>query len=218
VIETDILVILDRSGSMQDRKSDHEGGLRSFVEDQQRGSGDVRFTLVQFDTADPCEIVYDRVAMNVVGPITLIPRGGTPLLDAIGKAVAHLRLQQVKEPATQTIVMIITDGYENSSTEWTLPRVKDLLTETEKNGAKVLFLGADIDAFDQAAQLGVMRGGALNFAATPQSIGSIYCITSDKVLRSRQHVNSGGTVTSANAMLNYTDEERSTVLNSTTKE
>ena len=101
--DLDILLILDRSGSMQERKADHEGGVRSFVEDQRQLEGDVRFTLVQFDTNDPCEIVYDRVPITAVGPIHLIPRGGTPLLDAVGKAVAHLRLRQTTEPSASGI-------------------------------------------------------------------------------------------------------------------
>src|SRR4051812_47875829 len=110
MIDLDILVILDRSGSMESAKADHIGGLRSFVADQRALGGDVRLTLTQFDTVNPCEILYDRTPLEQVGPIELIPRGGTPLLDAVGLALAHLKAQQLTAPAAQTIVMVVTDG------------------------------------------------------------------------------------------------------------
>jgi len=105
----DLLVILDRSGSMQTGKEDHEGGLRSFVEDQRKLSGDVRFTLVQFDTTNPCEVVYDRAKLEDVTNISLIPRGGTPLEDAIGQSLTHLS----KYSPDEVICMIITDRPEH---------------------------------------------------------------------------------------------------------
>jgi Mg-chelatase subunit ChlD len=150
MIDLDILVILDRSGSMQDAKSDHEGGLRSFVEDQRSLAGEVRFTLVQFDTTDPCEVVYDRVALDLVTDVTLVPRGGTPLLDAMGLAIAHLKKQQALAPAAHTLVMVVTDGEENSSHEWSKAQVKALVDELEKGTGKVLYLGANVDAFAEA--------------------------------------------------------------------
>ena len=87
---TEIVVLLDRSGSMQHGKDDHEGGLMSFVEDQQQLEGDVRFTLIQFDNVEPCEIVYDGVSIAEVDQVKLIPRGGTPLLDAVGRGINDL--------------------------------------------------------------------------------------------------------------------------------
>lgn len=215
MIDWDILVILDRSGSMQDARADHEGGLRAFVEDQKAMSGDVRFTLAQFDTTNPCEIVYDRVPIDTVEVIELVPRGGTPLLDAIGKAVAHLRARQSQQPASQTLVMVVTDGQENSSTEWTLPRVKALLTEVEQAGAKTLFLGANLDAFAEAAAVGVQHAHALNYSNTSASVGAMYDITSRKILRSRTLHAMGATGQSVNAALDYTDEERAEVSGTT---
>src|SRR3954470_19575997 len=138
MIDLDILVILDRSGSMESAKGDHIGGLRSFVEDQKSLGGDVRLTLVQFDTVNPCDIVFDRLPLADVGPIDLVPRGGTPLLDAMGLAIAHLLARQSAEPAAHTITMVVTDGEENSSHEWDLARVKQLVTELEKKGGQVL--------------------------------------------------------------------------------
>src|SRR5687767_5131529 len=115
---TEIVVLLDRSGSMQHGKDDHEGGLMSFVEDQQQLEGDVRFTLIQFDNVEPCEIVYDGVPIGDVDQIKLIPRGGTPLLDAVGLTIAHIAERLADAKPDQVVVMIITDGQENSSREY----------------------------------------------------------------------------------------------------
>ncbi len=110
---TEIVVLLDRSGSMQHGKDDHEGGLMSFVEDQQQLEGNVRFTLIQFDNVEPCEIVYDGVPIADVDQIKLIPRGGTPLLDAVGLTIAHVAERLADTKPDQVVVMIITDGQEN---------------------------------------------------------------------------------------------------------
>lgn len=211
MIDLDILVILDRSGSMQDAKSDHEGGLRSFVEDQRSMAGEVRFTLVQFDTTDPCEVVYDRVALDVVKEITLVPRGGTPLLDAVGEALAHLQKQQLVEPAIATIVMVVTDGEENASKEWTKTRVKALVDDMEKAGAKILYLGANVDAFAEAGSLGVGAAGALNYHPTFASVQAAYAITSNKVANARNLMRGGASAMCVSSSLDYTDEERGIV-------
>lgn len=221
----DILVILDRSGSMEDAKSDHEGGLKSFVKDQADLDGDVRFTEVQFDSKDPCEILYDRVPIREVGEITLIPRGGTPLLDAIGRAVSHLEAKQIAEPSDYTVCMIITDGHENASTEWTTARVKARIADLEKKRWKFIFLGADIDAFGEAGQIGMAMGGVASFSnASAASVGATYAVTSAKMSRSRgiraMAGAQGMSMTTAYAAiedsLNYTEAERSDMLNGTT--
>lgn len=222
MIDWDLLVVLDRSGSMQSARTDHEGGLRSFVEDQRTLGGDVRFTLVQFDSVDPCEVVYDRVPLADVLALTLTPRGGTPLLDAVGRAVAHLRGRQALAPAARTLVLIITDGEENSSTEWTRPRVKALLAEVEAADGQVLFLGANIDAFADAGALGIAHTHAINFLQTPASVAATYTLTSDKLLRSRGLQQAGASSALVSEAMNYTDSDRAvvrgTVQTSTTQE
>ena len=211
MIDMDVMVILDRSGSMQDRRADHEGGVRSFIEDQRTLPGDVRFTLVQFDTTDPCEIVYDRVPLADVGPVMLVPRGGTPLLDAIGKGVAHLRAQQAKAPATQTVIMIVTDGEENSSREWTKDRVTALIDEIGKLGMQTLFLGAGIDAFAEAGGMGFAMTNTMASPNTPASLNAAYMINSDKVKMARSMSAAGMSVGAIAQAYNYTAEERATV-------
>lgn len=203
----DLLVILDRSGSMQDARADHEGGLKSFVEDQRDLAGDVRLTLVQFDTEAPCEVVYDRTPVADVTDIRLIPRGGTPLFDAVGKAVSHLRAQ-LSETA-QVVVMVITDGQENASREWTKARVKALVTELEAKAWSFLFLGANMDAFAEGAAIGISGMTSVNFNnARPDTVHAAYSVTSSNVLRSRGLASSGASRQAVTACLNYTDDQR----------
>lgn len=190
---TEIVVILDRSGSMEDRKKDHEGGLRSFVEDQKGLEGDVRFTFIRFDTIDPCEVVYDGVPIEQVGKIELIPRGGTPLLDAVGMGLAHVekRLKDAKANPDQVVVMVITDGEENSSREWTKAKVADRIKALEKEGWHFLFLAANIDAFSEASTMGIGQHTASGFANSAVGTMSIYAATSANLLTNRADIASG---------------------------
>lgn len=204
----DILVILDRSGSMQDAKSDHEGGLRSFVEDQRGLDGDVRFTLVQFDTQNPCEIVYDRTPIADVKDVLLIPRGGTPLLDAVGRAVSHLRAEL--PPNENVVVLVITDGEENDSHEWTKDRVKSLVAELEGKGWSFLFLGANVDAFAEAAAIGISATTSLGFsnAGGAGTVGAAYAATSSNILHSRRAMAAGMSRAQAASFMSYTAQQR----------
>jgi uncharacterized protein YegL len=210
----DVCVILDRSGSMQARKSDHEGGLRSFIEDQQKLADAMRFTLVQFDSEGPCDVKLDRVPLHDVDPaqIALIPRGETPLYDAIGKAVAHLR--KTLTPQDNTVVMIITDGEENSSREWTKPKVKALLDELEAANWKFLFLGASLEAFAEGESLGVQRGAAAMFAqASGQSVRAGYRSLSINTVGTRSEVGIRGQMTnSVKARMNFTPDQIAAML------
>lgn len=211
---SEFVVILDRSGSMQSAKSDHEGGLRSFVNDQKELSGDIRFTLIQFDCSDPCEIIYDGVPIGDVKEISLVPRGGTPLLDAIGKATAHVEGRLKGRSPDQVIVMVITDGQENSSHEWTRERVKARIADLERTGWKFLYLGANVDAFSEAGVLGITRGAAMNYANNAAGSAGMYRALS--AANRRSHDNrmaaraAGVSYTSADCAADYTftDDER----------
>jgi uncharacterized protein YegL len=205
----DILVILDRSGSMQAARADHEGGLRSFVEDQKALGSDARLTLAQFDDHNPCELVYDFAPIGDVGAIALVPRGGTPLLDAIGRATAHLEQRQAAAPSEATVVMVVTDGEENSSTEWTLARVKARIVELEAKAWRFLFLGADIDAFKEAGSLGVAHSMTMTMASGQSgSVGAAYSVTSDNMVRMRSLRSQGSPMSVASASLGYSNEQR----------
>jgi uncharacterized protein YegL len=217
----EIVVILDRSGSMMSGRSDHEGGLKSFVEDQKKLGGDVRFTLVQFDHVDPCEVIYDGVPIENVDKIELLPRGGTPLLDAIGRAVAHVDARIGSKTPDQVLVMIITDGEENESHEWTREKVKALIAEKEKKSWKFLYLGADVDAFHEARSLGININAAMAVnklsslgpcgpkgAAGP--IGMSYAAVSCNTTKARNLKRGCAAVSKADldACYSYTEEQR----------
>lgn len=190
---TEIVVILDRSGSMQQGRDDHEGGLASFVHDQKALPGNVRFTLVQFDTNDPCEIVYDGVPIAEVGDITLIPRGGTPLLDAIGQSIAHVATRLQDADPDQVIVMIITDGEENSSREYQRDHIQKMIAEHEGKGWKFLYLGADVDAFAEAGGLAIRVSSTLGYRKSKSGISAAYSALSANTAESRQMLQDGAT-------------------------
>ena len=213
----DIVVILDRSGSMEDARSDHEGGLRSFVTDQRDLEDEARFTLIQFDHVNPCEILFDRVPIEDVdtSKIVLIPRGGTPLLDAVGRAVAHVRAQVPDDG--NVVVMVITDGHENSSREWTKDRVKALVTELEQKNWSFLFLGANVDAFAEAGKMGIPMAAAMGYANVggAGTVNAMYAATSDNLGGTRSSLRSGQPMRVASASLSYTIGQRQAAMHKT---
>jgi hypothetical protein len=203
-----VAILLDRSGSMQDAKADHEGGIRSFIDDQRKLSGDVRFSLIQFDTNQPCEVVYDDVPLADVKDIVLTPRGGTPLLEAVGLAVAHLRAK-ITDP--NVVFMIVTDGGENASKpDWNRARVKAALEEVEKIGWSVLYLGANQDAFAEAGAMGMGASASMNYTNTGPAVQNVYAVMSNKVggvrARSAQGMPMG--MAMASSYMAYDESER----------
>lgn len=205
---TEIVVVLDRSGSMQHGRDDHEGGLQSFVQDQKQLPGDVRFTLIQFDNVDPCEILYDGVPISEVAEIRLIPRGGTPLLDAVGLSIAHVAERLADAKPDQVVVMIITDGQENSSREYKRDHVKKMIEEYENRGWKFLYLGADVDAFAEAGGLAIGAGSALAMKKSPAAIRSAYAATSENMLESREMLQAEASLDDAYAAYEYKPSQR----------
>lgn len=210
---SELIILLDRSGSMQDAKSDHEGGLNSFIEDQRLLKGDTYLTLVQFDSHNSCEIVYDGVLIEKVGKIELIPRGGTPLLEAIVRTTVHVkeRLSRQSRKPDQVVLMIITDGHENSSAaEYTKKRVQDLLKEcTEKNQWVVLYLGANVDAFDEAHNLGINLQNAVSYNNNiSTAVHAMYAATSSNTVKARRVIQSGLAGQAVADSYTWTDEQR----------
>jgi uncharacterized protein YegL len=166
-----IIFILDRSGSMDVIKTDTIGGFNSFVEKMRSNPGTTRMTLVQFD--DRYEVVYENQKIDKVKDLntkTYEPRGMTALLDAIGRTIKQT-LKNKNRKADKTICVVLTDGHENHSTKYTVRDIHKLVTKCkDKRGWKFLFLGADIDAYDDAMALGYDRQ---NIAAyDPNTMGT----------------------------------------------
>lgn len=209
---TELVVVRDRSGSMEIGRQDHEGGLKSFVRDQRRLAGDVRFTLVQFDSQEPFELVYDGAKLEEVDEarLALVPRGGTPLLDALGRTLEHVRKRLIgahRRP-DQVVVMVITDGQENSSRTYTKERIKELVTDREASGWKVLYLGANVDEFHEAGALGVVTASALGYAPSGAGISAMYASLTSNTLQARSMTQAGATPIAANAVYAFTPEQR----------
>lgn len=163
-----IAVILDRSGSMQAVKTDTEGGLAAFLEAQHEAPGTTTVSLYQFD--DQYETVYERKPLADVPAFKLHPRGATALLDAVSRTITalgeHLADTQEADRPGEVIVVILTDGHENASAEYTKTGVKKLIThQQDEYGWKFVFLGADQDAFAAAGGIGIARGTTLSYSS-----------------------------------------------------
>lgn len=173
---TEMVFILDRSGSMSGLEADTIGGYNSLLEKQRKEVGDATVTTVLFD--DQYEMIHDHVAIGKVKDITnkeYFARGMTGLLDAIGKTINYVgnRYKNAldSEVPNKTMVVIITDGQENASKEFTLSQVKRMIERQKKKfGWEFLFLGANIDAVSTAADFGISADRAVTYEA--DSIGT----------------------------------------------
>lgn len=200
----DVTVVLDRSGSMAVCKDEAEGGLNAFIDEQKKAEGRCHFTLVQFDTQ--YEFVHRGVSIQDVPRFTLEPRGMTALLDAVGRAINETgeRLSKIPEAERPGLIVfvIVTDGQENSSSEFTLSQVKQMIQRQQNEYSwQFQFLGANQDAFAEASALGIPQASAGNYRVENTS-GAIRA-SSSSVKRMRSLLFAGQTVSSA-----YTDEER----------
>lgn len=168
---TEIVYILDRSGSMSGLEKDTIGGYNSFLEKQKTEDGDAVVTTVLFD--DKYDMVHNRVDIKKVKPLTskeYCARGMTALLDAIGKTInyideRHKNALESEVPA-KTIFVITTDGYENSSREFDSGKIKAMIENQKKeSGWEFLFLGANIDAVETAKKFGISKECAARYEA-----------------------------------------------------
>ena len=172
--QTEIVMVLDRSGSMGAVQSDMEGGMNRFVADQKKVKGKALFTLAQFDTE--YEVLYDGVDLKKVDHIPLVPRGLTALLDAIGRTINVVKDRIDRNKAkNRMLFVVITDGHENSSREFTKKQILELIKQRkEKDGWEFTFLGANQDAIDEGIQIGVGVQQAMTYAPTSSGINNTF--------------------------------------------
>lgn len=185
--KTLITVVLDRSGSMETIRRDMEGALNTFVREQKEVPGKCKFTLVQFDTT--IDTVYSRINLPLVERISLVPRGGTALLDAMGVAFTSSRdyvsgLAKARRPL-RNVVVVVTDGEENSSHEWTRPRIFDLVLNLREEGWQFIFLGANQDAIAVGRSYGFAASSSMSYAPTTRGVVSSTYTTSSAVSQYR---------------------------------
>lgn len=169
---TDITVVLDRSSSMSSVAGKTIEGFNSFLDTQKSAQGSANITLVQFNTS--YDVVIPTSDIQKAPPLTtrtFIPSGTTALLDAVGRAVtetgARLAAMPESERPGKVVFVALTDGEENSSSEWTWEKVSALITQQEKQYAwEFVFLGANIDAIATGAKLGVKGVNSMTYAHT----------------------------------------------------
>lgn len=179
-MKSEIICIIDRSGSMASIANDAIGGFNTFLEDQKKVEGEATLTFVQFDTE--YEVIHENKPLNDV-PIldnkTFQPRGATALLDAVGKTIDNTGKRLSNTPESnrpdKVIIAILTDGEENSSKQYNLSKIKEMIQhQKEKYQWEFIFLGANQDAFAEAAKIGIDVNDTFNFASTGKGIRSAY--------------------------------------------
>lgn len=184
---TEIIFILDRSGSMGGLEADTIGGFNSLIVKQKQEDGEAYLSTVLFD--HETQVLHDRVDLRNVRPMTsrdYFVRGSTALLDAVGGAIRHIgmvhKYARPEDVPEHTLVVITTDGQENASRRYSLEEVKALVQrQKEKFGWEFLFLGANIDAVQTAGSFGIAPDRAANFHADHAGTQLNYQVLSDAI-------------------------------------
>lgn len=188
---TELVFILDRSGSMSGLEADTIGGFNSLISKQRKEEGEVYVSTVLFD--DKAEVLHDRVSLDKIKDMTdkeYYVRGCTALLDALGGAIHHIgnvhKYAREEDRPEKTLFIITTDGQENSSRQYTYEKVKKLVErQKEKYGWEFLFLGANIDAIAEAGKFGIRADRAVNYHSDKQGTAVNYRVLSETVSKVR---------------------------------
>lgn len=177
---TEVVFILDRSGSMYDLTDETIGGFNAFVDKQKQDEGETLLTTVLFD--DKYEILHNGVNIKNIAPMTTNEywaRGYTALYDAIGRTIndvgARLAATAESERPSHVIFVITTDGYENGSREFTQAKVREMIEhQTDKYNWEFLFLGANIDSRAVGTNIGIKATNTANFTASSVGVDSVF--------------------------------------------
>ncbi len=196
---TELVFILDRSGSMAGLESDTIGGFNAMIEKQRRKDGECCVSTVLFDNES--EVLHDRVMLSEIEPLTdrdYTVRGCTALIDAIGGAIHHIgnvhKYARAEDVPEHTMFIITTDGMENASRRYTSDRVKAMIErQKEKYGWEFLFIGANIDAVETAARYGIGADRAVNYHSDSEGTRLNYEVVSETIscMRESRPISSG---------------------------
>ena len=184
---TELVFILDRSGSMAGLESDTIGGFNAMIEKQKKIDGKCFVSTVLFDNVS--EVLHDRVDLAAIQPMTdkdYTVGGCTALIDAIGGAIHHIgnihKYARPEDVPEHTVFVITTDGMENASHRYTADKVKNMVQrQTEKYGWEFLFLGANIDAVETASNIGIAKDRAVNFHSDKEGTALNYSVMSEAI-------------------------------------
>ncbi len=189
---TELVFILDRSGSMSGLESDTIGGFNSLIEKQKKQSGECLVSTILFDNVS--EVLHDRVKLSEIKPMTendYTVRGCTALIDAIGGAIHHIgnihKYARPEDVPEHTMFVITTDGMENASRRYSSDEVKKMVEhQKEKYGWEFLFIGANIDSVETAKHFGIGADKAVNYHADHRGTEVVFDAVSDTVCAMRE--------------------------------
>ncbi len=199
---TELVFILDRSGSMCGLEADTIGGFNSLIQKQKKETGEAYVSTILFD--DRSEVLYDRIPLSRIEPMNekqYYVRGCTALLDAIGGAIRHIgnvhKYAREEDRPEKTIFIITTDGMENASHRYTYEKVKAMVEhERDKYGWEFLFLGANIDAIAVGSRFGIRSDRAVEYRSDHEGTKLNYEVLSETV----SHVRCSAATSAASAM------------------
>ena len=189
---TELVMILDRSGSMSGLEADTIGGFNGMIEKQKKEDGEAYVSVILFD--DQSEVIYDRVDIGKVEPMTdrqYYVRGCTALLDAVGDAIHHIgnihKYAREEDVPEKTIFIITTDGLENASRRYNYNKVRRMIErQKEKYNWEFIFLGANIDAAAEAAKIGIGASRAARYECDSAGTALNYSVVGDAVAKLRK--------------------------------
>ncbi len=186
-----ISVVLDRSGSMSAIKDDIIGGFNQFLQQQQKAYGErATLTLVQFDGHDPFEVIHSFKPLSetpLLTADTYVPRGSTPLLDAVGRNIQNLgnwlANRKPEDRPGRVVVVVVTDGCENASREFRLEQVRHMIEEKEALlGWQFIYLSSDLDAVTEAIGTGFQGKAVMSYDRTKDGVREAWSSTTDRVI------------------------------------
>ena len=187
---TELVFILDRSGSMAGLETDTIGGFNAMLARQRKEPGEAFVSTVLFD--NETEVIHDRAPLDQVEDLTQAQyyvRGCTALLDAVGGAIRHIgnvhRYARKEDVPGKTLFIITTDGMENASHRYTYPQVRKMIQEKQRQGWEFLFLGANIDAAAEASRFGIGQDRAANYCCDAKGTALNYTVISEAISQFR---------------------------------
>lgn len=189
---TEMVFVLDRSGSMSGLAADTIGGFNELIEKQKKIEGDAYVTTVLFD--HEYEVLHDHVALGEVAPLTdkeYFARGSTALLDAVGRTINAVGVRLAATPEEErpehVVFVITTDGMENASREYTAKQVREMVEhQQQKYSWQFVFLGANMDAVSEARNLGISAKYAADFTPSHSGVRKMYSMALDSVMSSKR--------------------------------